>query len=209
METTGRRVSAMTDPTRWETDTKDGHSQWYIDRFRTMAAEGKDLVGEARLVDAMVRRGARVLDAGCGTGRLSGELHARGHTVVGTDADAKLIAAAEEDHPGPTYVVADLAQTDLAMLGESQPFDAALMAGNVMVFLAPGTETKVLSRMRSCVAPDGFIIVGFHTDRHLSMTDFDGHATEAGLRVEHRFATWDLKVWHEGADFAVTVLRRA
>lgn len=199
----------MTDPTRWETDTKDGHSQWYIDRFRTMAAEGKDLVGEARLVDAMVPRGARVLDAGCGTGRLSGALHDRGHTVVGADADAELIAAAEEDHPGPTYVVADLAQTDLALLGESRPFDAALMAGNVMVFLAPGTETEVLSRMRSCVVPDGFIIVGFHTDRHLSMTDFDGYAAEAGLWVEHRFATWDLKAWHAGADFAVTVLRRA
>ena len=83
----------MADATRWVTDTEDGHSQWYIDRFRRMAAEGEDLVGEARLVDAMVPRGARILDAGCGTGRLSGELHTRGHTVVGIDADAELIAA--------------------------------------------------------------------------------------------------------------------
>ncbi|HCE61250.1 MAG TPA: SAM-dependent methyltransferase, partial [Janibacter terrae] len=27
------------------------HSQWYIDRFRAMAARGDDLDGEARLVD--------------------------------------------------------------------------------------------------------------------------------------------------------------
>ena len=29
----------------------------------------------------------------------------------------------------------------------------------------------------------------------------------AGLRVEHRFATWDLRAWHDDADFAVTVAR--
>ncbi|MGV7591880.1 SAM-dependent methyltransferase, partial [Mycobacterium kansasii] len=25
---------------RWFTDTKEGHSEWYIERFRTMAREG-------------------------------------------------------------------------------------------------------------------------------------------------------------------------
>jgi hypothetical protein len=35
-------------PTRWVTDTSEGHSQWYIERFRRMAAEGVDLGGEAR-----------------------------------------------------------------------------------------------------------------------------------------------------------------
>lgn len=199
----------MAEPTRWETETEDGHSQRYIDRFRTMAAEGKDLVGEARLLDAMVPRGARVLDAGCGPGRHAGELHARGHTVIGVDADAELIAAAEEDHPGPRYQVGDLAELDLETLGESDPVDTVLLAGNVMVFLAAGTETQVLRRLGSCLADDGFVLVGFHTDRHLALTDFDRCVAEAGLRVEHRFATWQLDAWHDGADFAVSVLRRA
>jgi SAM-dependent methyltransferase len=66
-----------------------------------MAAEGADLGGEARLVDAMVAPGSRLLDAGCGTGRTAAVLHARGHRVVGVDADPVLIAAAEADHPGP------------------------------------------------------------------------------------------------------------
>ena len=34
-------------------EEKPGHSDWYIERFRTMAAEGHDLDGEARFVDAM------------------------------------------------------------------------------------------------------------------------------------------------------------
>ncbi len=84
----------MARPPRWFTETEPGHSEWYIERFRKMAAEGADLGGEARLIDAMVPPRSRVLDAGCGPGRLGAELHARGHTVVGVDVDPALIAAA-------------------------------------------------------------------------------------------------------------------
>ncbi|PSL01812.1 methyltransferase family protein [Haloactinopolyspora alba] len=199
----------MAEPTRWETDTKDGHSHWYVERFRRMAAEGDDLAGEARLVDAMVRRKARILDAGCGTGRIGAELHARGHELVGVDADPVLIDAAVADHPGPRWLVADLAELDLPAQGVAEPFDAAVVAGNVMVFVAPGTETEVLRRVGAHVAGDGFVIVGFHVDRHLSLDEFDRCVAAAGLRVEHRFATWDLRAWHDEADFAVTVLRHA
>ena len=62
---------------------------------------GQDLAGEARLVDAMVDRGARILDAGCGPGRVGAELHARGHRVVGVDVDPMLIDAARTRPPGP------------------------------------------------------------------------------------------------------------
>ena len=45
------------------------HSQWYIDRFKAMEAEGKDMAGESRLVNALASRGAKILDAGSGPGR--------------------------------------------------------------------------------------------------------------------------------------------
>lgn len=196
-------------PTRWETDTKEGHSSWYVERFRRMAAEGDDLDGEARLVDAMVRRGARILDAGCGPGRVGAALHERGHTVVGVDVDPVLIEAAEQDHPGPVWLVADLAHLDLSSSGIEEPFDAAVLAGNVMVFLAPGTEEPVLRRVAAHVVPGGRVVTGFHTDRELSLADFDAAVAAAGLRLEHRFATWDLVGWHDDADFAVSVLRHA
>jgi SAM-dependent methyltransferase len=199
----------MGKPTRWVTDTSEGHSEWYIERFRALAAEGADLAGEARLVDAMLPRAARVLDAGCGTGRVGAELHARGHTVVGVDADPRLIDAAGTDHPGPRWLVADLAELDLAAHGEAEPFDAAVLSGNVMVFVAPSTEADVLARVAAHVRADGFVIVGFHIDRNLALSDFDRCVTDAGLELEHRFATWDLRAWQDGADFAVSVLRHA
>jgi 2-polyprenyl-3-methyl-5-hydroxy-6-metoxy-1,4-benzoquinol methylase len=193
--------------TRWVTDHDSGHSRWYIDRFRQLAADGADLAGEARLLDAMVSRGARILDAGCGPGRVGAELAARGHTVVGVDVDPELIEAARADHPGPKWLVADLAELDLASAGELAPFDAAVLAGNVMAFVAPGTETQVLSRIAEHVRPDGVVVVGFGLERGYALADFDMHAAAAGLELEHRFATWDLRTLAADPTFAVSIFR--
>ncbi len=194
----------MPERPRWFTDTKEGHSEWYVERFRAMAAHGDDLGGEARLVDAIVPPGSRVLDAGCGPGRVGAVLHERGHTVVGVDVDPVLIAAAEEDHPGPTWVVADLAELDL----DEEPFDAAVIAGNVMVFLAPGSEGGVLARVADHLKPDGAVVAGFRLDGTYPVESFDADLQAAGLRIEQRFATWDLRPMTDDADFAVTIARR-
>jgi SAM-dependent methyltransferase len=199
---------AMTLPPRWFTDFDAGHSQAYIERFRRMAADGTDLVGEARLVDALVAPRARILDAGCGTGRIGGDLMRRGHDVVGVDVDPELIAACEEDHPGPTWLVGDLSELDLAARGQVQPFDAAIVAGNVLIYVAPGSEAAVLSRIAQHVRGDGVVVAGFGLDHGYSLEDFDAHCAAAGLLREHRFATWDLRPWQDHADYAVTVLRR-
>ncbi len=146
---------------RWFTDTKAGHSDWYVDRFRKLAADGTDLDGEARFADALLARHSRVLDGGCGPGRVGAALHARGHDVVGVDADPVLIDAAIADHPGPTWLVADL--STLALGGD--PFDLAVLAGNVMVFMGAGTERSALERITAHLRPGGRLVTGFATDR--------------------------------------------
>ena len=174
-----------------------------------MAAEGADLDGEARLMDALLAPNARILDAGCGPGRVGAALFRRGHQVLGVDVDPLLIAAAQQDHPGPTWVVADLAELDLAAGGHPETFDGAILAGNVMPFLAPGTGARVLGRVAHHLRSDAPIAVGFALNRGYSIDDFDSDVALAGLRVEHRFATWDIRPWTSSSDFAVSVLRTA
>jgi SAM-dependent methyltransferase len=201
-------LGRVSEPTRWVTAHGAGHAQWYIERFRRMADEGVDLDGEARLLDAMLARKSRVLDAGCGPGRVGAALAARGHVVVGVDADRELIEAAKADHPGPTWLAADLAELDLTAAGEPKPFDAAVCAGNVMPYLAPGSEGTVLARITAHLRDDALLVVGFGLDRGYPLADFDTQAAAAGLVLEHRFATWDLRPWQDDSPFAVTVLRR-
>lgn len=190
---------------RWFSETKDGHSQWYAERFRQLAADGADLAGEARLVDALAPRSARVLDAGCGTGRLGHALHERGHDVVGVDVDPVLVDEARSARPGPRWEVADLSTLDLGTT-----FDVVVTAGNVMVFLAPGTERTVVERLAAHVADDGALVLGFRTtDDHYGVDALDADLAHAGFAVEQRFATWDLRPFTADADFAVTIARRA
>lgn len=199
----------MVDKSLWmqRVEADPGHSSWYVERFRTMAREGADLAGEARLVDALVARRARILDAGCGPGRVAGELHARGHHVVGADVDAALIEAAEQDHPGPQWLVADLAELDLPARGFPEPFDAVVLAGNVMTFLAPSTRPEVLRRIRAHLADDGRAAIGFGAGRGYAFEDFLHDADAAGLTPGLLLSTWDLRPFQADSDFLVALLR--
>ncbi len=186
-----------------------GHSHWYIERFRAMARAGDDLDGEARFVDAMAARGARILDAGCGPGRVGGYLARAGHRVVGVDVDPALIEAAEQDHPGPHWVVGDLAELDLPARGITEPFDIIVSAGNVMTFLAPSTRVQVLSRLRAHLMRDGRAVIGFGAGREYEYGQFLADAAEAGFTPDLLLSTWDVRPFTDDAEFLVAILRPA
>jgi SAM-dependent methyltransferase len=186
-----------------------GHSHWYIERFRAMARAGDDLAGEARFVDAMAPRRARILDAGCGPGRVGGYLAAAGHQVVGVDVDPALIDAAEQDHPGPQWLVGDLAELDLPARGIAESFDIIVSAGNVMTFLAPSTRVQVLSRLCSHLKRDGRAVIGFGAGREYGYNEFLDDAAEAGFAPELLLSTWDLRPFTDDSEFFVAILRPA
>ncbi|WP_338597932.1 class I SAM-dependent methyltransferase [Saccharopolyspora sp. SCSIO 74807] len=183
-----------------------GHSAWYIDRLRGMARAGNDLAGEARLVDAMAPRGARILDAGCGPGRVGAALAAAGHDVVGVDVDAALIAAAEQDHPGPRWIVGDLSELELRGHGITAPFDVIVCAGNVLPFLAPGTRGAVLANFREHLTAEGRLAVGFGAGRGYDFDEFFADAAAAGLGTDLKLSTWDLRPLARDSGFLVAVL---
>jgi SAM-dependent methyltransferase len=201
----------VTDTSAWVrmTEQDPGHSAAYVQRFRDMAAAGADLGGEARLVDALLPRRSRVLDAGCGPGRVGAFLAAAGHDVVGVDVDPVLVAAAEEDHPGPRWLVGDLAELDLPARGVPAGFDGIVCAGNVMTFLAPSTRVEVLRRLRAHVAGSGRAAIGFGAGRGYPFEEFLADAGRAGWAPDLLLATWDLRPLTPDADFLVAVLRPA
>jgi hypothetical protein len=118
-----------------------------------------------------------------------------------------LIAAAEEDHPGPHWIVGDLTTLDLPAQGISEPFDAIVCAGNVMAFLEPSSRVEVLRRFRAHLRPEGRAAVGYGAGRGYPFDDFLADAATAGLAPDLLLSSWHLHPFTERSDFLVAVLR--
>jgi SAM-dependent methyltransferase len=202
-------LACVVEPSAWtRTIAADPeHSHRYAARWRRLAAEGHDLDGEARMLDAMVGRGSRILDAGCGTGRVGGRLAALGHTVVGVDVDPALIDYASTDFPDATWLVTDLALLDLPAEGVAEPFDLIFAAGNVVGFLAPSTRVPALENLRDHLAEDGRLVLAYGAGRGYPFKDFFADLTTAGLTLDVALSTWELHPFSDQSDFLVAIAR--
>ena len=192
--------------TRWQ-GSNAPRGDDYDARWTSLAAQGQSIHGEADLVEALLREfgGTRVLDAGCGTGRVAIELAARGFTTVGVDADNGMLSAARAKASELEWIEADLSDLRTHLNAE---FDLVLLAGNVMIFLKPGSEGRVMQALSACLRPGALLVAGFaiRPDR-LPLEMYDRLAKASGLELVGRWATWNREPF-TGGDYAVTVHRR-
>ena len=199
--------------TRWSGIAGRPSGEEYAARFAALAATGQDVHGEATFCAALLPPPARVLDAGCGTGRVAIRLAELGYDCVGTDVDESMLATARRAAPALPWVLADLATLDLAAAGIPERFGLAVAAGNVVPLLAPGTLAEAVARISAHLVLDGLLVTGFGLDAgHLPpgcpvtpLDDFDLACAGAGLELVDRFAAWDRQPWRADAGYAVSV----
>jgi SAM-dependent methyltransferase len=173
----------------------------YDAAFARRQRAGCDVHGEATFVASLHPRS--VLDAGCGTGRVAIELARRGVAVVGVDLDLEMLAVARRKAPDLRWVQADLASADVTRDGG---FDVVVMAGNVMIFVAPGSEGAVVANLARHLALGGALVAGFQLQPgRLDLATYDALAGEANLQLGERWATWDRDPFVSGGDYAVSV----
>lgn len=194
---------------RWSERRDVPRGDTYDQRWRDLEASGASIHGEADLVDHFAPQS--VLDAGCGTGRVAIELHRRGRAVVGVDLDPTMLQTAVHKAPDIQWIEADLAHVRVADGDDGsgrRRFDVVVAAGNVMIFLASGTEAAVIANLSAHLGPGGRLISGFQLKSgRLDLVAYDRHCADAGLRLEHRWATWDREPFADGGDYAVSVHR--
>lgn len=172
----------------------------YDQRWEAMAARGENVHGEAdavtRLIEKHVNvrgRALRVLDAGCGTGRLAVELARRGHAVTGVDLDPDMIDRARDKSSDVTWLVGDLSEGRFS--DHRDPgFDVIVMAGNILNFCAPGTQTAIVRNLVDHLVVDGLLVCGWsqelRADAYL-WADFARDARDAGARLAETWMNWD------------------
>lgn len=184
------------------------YARQYAERFREMAARGEDVHGEARFVADLVDPPARVLDAGCGTGRIAIRLAELGYSVVGVDLDPTMLREACDAAPKLDWRIGDLSALDT---GET--FDLVLVAGNTIPLLEAGTLPATAHRLAAQLNDGGLLVCGFGLDAaHLPagcpvtpLSDVENAFAAAGLRPLERFATWDRDPYDAAGGYVVTV----
>jgi SAM-dependent methyltransferase len=179
----------------------------YDRRFEDLAASGMDMHGEAALVASCAPGPSSVLDAGCGTGRVAIELNRRGHVVVGVDVDGAMLEAARAKAPDLIWVYGDLADPGLDLDGRT--FDIVVMAGNVLIFVPPGSEGRVIDNGARWLRPGGLLVTGYSlTPDGFGPRQHDTLAARSGLVLQDRWSTWDKHPYTPGDRYAVAVHRR-
>jgi SAM-dependent methyltransferase len=174
-----------------------GHD--YDGRWAALASSGARVHGEADFVMSFAP--GSVLDAGCGTGRVAIELARRGVAIAGVDLDPSMLSAARAKAPELTWIEGDLASAELG-----SDFDLVVAAGNVIIFLTPGTQGRVVGRLAAALRPGGRLVAGFSLKPGgVTLDDYDRWAAAAGLDIVERWATWDRAPFERGGDYDVSV----
>jgi SAM-dependent methyltransferase len=186
---------------RWNARTDLVRGDRYDTRWERLAESGQNIHGEADFVETYGP--LSVLDAGCGTGRVAMELYRRGIDVVGVDLDEKMLGTARRKAPDLSWVSGDLTTLELG-----RTFDAAVLAGNVLIFVLPGSERAVLKNVANHLTTNGVLIAGFEMKPDaISLVEYDLVMSEIGMEPAGRWSTWQRDPY-QGQRYAVSAHRR-
>jgi SAM-dependent methyltransferase len=134
---------------------------------------------------AALPKGARILDYGCGHGRMTAELAAVGWpNVVGVDFAAGMIARGRREHPG-----LDLRHIGALPVAEPDAaFDAAILFAVLTCIPANADQHALIAELRRLIRPGGLLYVS----DYLLQTDVRYAARyEAGLARHGVLGVWD------------------
>jgi SAM-dependent methyltransferase len=101
----------------------------------------------------------RVLELGCGGGRITGHLITRAEAVQGIDIAADMVAYCQRRYPTATFALGDL--RDLSEF-ETAGFDAVVAGFNVIDVLGDNERATLLDEIRRILSPNGLLIFSSH-----------------------------------------------
>ncbi|MGB7448118.1 MAG: class I SAM-dependent methyltransferase [Ornithinimicrobium sp.] len=196
---------------RWQRlagdDAVEDYDRVVAARLARVDQAGGTVHAEAELVAELCEQEGKVLDAGCGTGRVTWRLAELGLTVTGVDSDPRMLHRARRAHhdhpastaarPAPSFVEADLASY------RGEPVDVVLAAGNVVPLLAPGTLNRTVRALAAQLRPDGLLVWGFGLSAQAlppgcpptPLRDVELAARAAGLQRLQRWGTWEKEAY--------------
>ncbi|MFM9038272.1 MAG: class I SAM-dependent methyltransferase [Actinomycetota bacterium] len=198
---------------RWVEWRRTVDLEKYDQRWQAMEARGEPVHGEAdavmRLIDKYLAPNQRcaILDAGCGTGRLAVELErrghgTRGHNVTGIDLDPDMIERARSKSSTIEWLVGDLSTITFGGKHEDfhhnmfdhNMFHVIVMAGNIVNFCAPGTQSAIVRNMVRHLHDGGLLVCGWSQELRDDAYRWDAFVRDArdvGANLAESWTNWD------------------
>ncbi|WP_342372275.1 methyltransferase domain-containing protein [Propioniciclava soli] len=134
----------------------DAVADTYADFYTATEGEQPEDLAMIDRFCAAVRGPRRVLDAGCGAGRLLPYLAARGCNPAGVDLSAGMIRRARSDHPGFPTAVASLT----ALPFPDATFDG-VFAWYSLIHTPDASLPPIVAELRRVLTPGGVLLVAF------------------------------------------------
>ena len=132
--------------------------QWF-DTFAATVPESAtqaDLVGITSICPP--DRFPRLLELGCGSGRVAGPLANLGYQVVGIDVNPEVLRVAHNLSPGPQYIALD--QRHVGRM--NWQFDAAVILWNSLGFVDRETDLETLAGQAHVLRPGGKLLLDLY-----------------------------------------------
>lgn len=183
-------------------------SRWARGRF--VAEYANRALRPAEVVVLVRHREAlagRVLELGCGAGRVTGYLAAFARHVTAIDVSPAMVERCGRDFPEVEARVGDL--RDLSAY-EPGSFDAVVAAYNVVDVLDDTERRRLLDAVHGVLAEGGLLVMSSHNEAHIPFnrkpTDVDAHnwmraamnAARVPLRVRNRRRVVSQERRHDG-----------
>lgn len=155
----------MTD--RWAS-TRAAYDTVAVDYAELIRVDQIEALVDLAMLDdfaGRVRGRGRVLDAGCGPGRITRYLSDRGVDACGIDLAPQMIAVARELHPALRFAVGSIDALDV----DSGSL-AGVLAWYSIIHTPPEHLSGVLAELLRVLQPGGWLLTGHQSgtgDRHL------------------------------------------
>lgn len=163
---------------------------------------------EARLVDLMVRRKARilVLEALHAGGALG--LATIGHTVWAVQTDAENVKRLAAEVPEVHFFALDPADVTLSALGQVVPFDLVLWSGGLIGDLSRVERVIALKGLSETIGPSGRVVLELPLTTARQFAEVTEDAIAAGLVLDLTLSGYDLRPPSDDATTTVLLLSR-
>jgi SAM-dependent methyltransferase len=160
--------------------TYDSVASSYADRIPGLSAESPlEIALIDRFADAMVERAGRVLDAGCGPGRITDYLARRGVNVSGVDLSPGMVEVARAAYPALQFDVASI---------DALPCSDGELAGVLAWYSTIHTTVEhlpdIYREFARVLCSGGLLLLGFHAGiGAYRITHSYGHDVDIDLQL--------------------------